>query len=194
MGRWHPCSPSSSPRDPPACDMEPDSPHAEPLQGDPSTHHRSGPARARRAPPRRGARRLWILPIKATSLAGAGVVVILVRVALWVLPPRAVLRFAMARVARARRPESMTHTVRRIAWAVRTASRPIPGATCLTQALATQILLAASDYPSTLRIGVARDHLRRPTAHAWVEVCGKVLVGGRGVHLYRSLPDVRAGL
>lgn len=89
-------------------------------------------------------------------------------------------------------PSGTTHLVpavqpERIAWAVRAASRYVPDAACLTQALATQVLLARNGYPSNLRIGVTFGEQKSLHAHAWVEVQGRVLIGG-GAFLEQLTP------
>jgi len=60
---------------------------------------------------------------------------------------------------------------------VRGVARWVPGATCLTQALATQTLLARHGYPAGLRIGVMRDARGRLAAHAWLAWQGAVILG-----------------
>jgi hypothetical protein len=67
----------------------------------------------------------------------------------------------------------------RIAWAVRAVSRYVPGATCLTQALAARSLLAAEGKASRLQLGMARID-GRPQAHAWLESDGAIVIGGEG--------------
>ena len=78
-------------------------------------------------------------------------------------------------------------SVDRIAWAVRAASRFVPGGTCLPQALAAEFMLIRHGYPAQLRIGMARmaDALE---GHAWVECNGAVVVGGGDVGRYTALP------
>ncbi len=63
-----------------------------------------------------------------------------------------------------------------IAWAVGVAARRVPGASCLTQALALQLLCRRRGYPTQLQIGVERKGSRF-RAHAWVERDGKVIIG-----------------
>ena len=70
--------------------------------------------------------------------------------------------------------------VHEIARAVRAASRMVPGATCLTQALAGQILLSRAGYDSELRIGVCRHAEHGFEAHAWLEHRGEILLGELG--------------
>lgn len=84
--------------------------------------------------------------------------------------------------------------LRRVSWGVRNAARIVPGATCLTQALAAQFLLARSGHASNIRIGVAKDKDSRVIAHAWLVCEGRVVVGGsiREVQQYKFLADLDA--
>jgi hypothetical protein len=72
-------------------------------------------------------------------------------------------------------------------WAVTAASRYVPGATCLAQALAAQVLLGRTGYPARLRIGVAKGEERKFEAHAWVESQGRVVIGGPGLGRFTPL-------
>ena len=84
----------------------------------------------------------------------------------------------------------------RIAWAVTVASRYVPAASCLTQALATQVLLSRRRHPACLRIGVVKGTDGQFQAHAWVESDGVVVIGVSDSELepYTPLPAVdRAG-
>jgi len=60
-------------------------------------------------------------------------------------------------------------------WAVRAASRRIPAATCLTQALALHKLLQSAGHSSRIEIGVTKTPERGFQAHAWVECGGTTL-------------------
>lgn len=104
------------------------------------------------------------------------------RAALWILPAETARRM-VTRAASGAEGES----VRQLVWAVKVASRYLPCATCLTQAVAAQALLDHSGFPSQVQIGVAKDELRRLHAHAWVVCQGQVVLGGREVELYNSL-------
>jgi hypothetical protein len=68
------------------------------------------------------------------------------------------------------------YTDAQIGRAVRLASRYIPHATCLTQALTAQMLLNWTGIEAKTLIGVRRNE--KFEAHAWVECGGRVLVGG----------------
>jgi len=74
-----------------------------------------------------------------------------------------------------------------LVWAVATASRYIPKATCLTQALAIQLFLKQSGREAHVHIGVDRGEGGRLDAHAWVESRGKVLFGGSKLSRYTHL-------
>lgn len=87
--------------------------------------------------------------------------------------------------------DDCTLTAQRLAWAVRTASRRIPGASCLTQALSLQLLLRRYGVASNLRIGVARAAGREGyVAHAWVESGPRVLIGAGELERYAFLSDL----
>jgi hypothetical protein len=64
----------------------------------------------------------------------------------------------------------------RVAWAVMTISRHVPGTrNCLVQALAGQVLLESTGYRTSLRFGVRAA--RALEAHAWLESAGSVVIG-----------------
>ncbi len=80
----------------------------------------------------------------------------------------------------------------RIVWAVRTASRHLPGTTCLGSALTLQRLLSSQGHATELHIGVARDP-KGLTAHAWVLHEGRVLIGEHEQDRYTTLTTWTAG-
>lgn len=117
-----------------------------------------------------------------------------IRLGLRLLPFK-VLRRLLGKLAKARsglQEEANQFSIQRIVWAVTVASRYVPKATCLTQALAARVLLARHGHPPThLRIGVARGEEGRLEGHAWLESQGKVIVGGgEGLSRYTRLPRV----
>ena len=69
-----------------------------------------------------------------------------------------------------------------------TVAARVPRATCLTQALAAQVLLARLGERSVLRIGVARDERLGVRGHAWLEHRGRVVIGGASLDGYVPLP------
>jgi hypothetical protein len=74
----------------------------------------------------------------------------------------------------------------RLAWAIETAARAVPGATCLTQALAAEVLLRRAGEHPEMRFGVALGS-GDFEAHAWLELDGRVVVGRAGVERFTPL-------
>lgn len=64
-----------------------------------------------------------------------------------------------------------------IVHSVKSMSRYVPVATCLTQALTTQILLAQIGHSTDLKIGVAKSIEGKLEAHAWLESRGEIVIG-----------------
>jgi hypothetical protein len=108
----------------------------------------------------------------------AAVLVAVMRLALWLVPFRH-LRSLVARAAVARPEQRVAVAVEHLAYSVRVTSQYVPRASCLTQALAGQILLARHGHPARVHIGVARAGDGAFTAHAWLESNGRVVLGGR---------------
>jgi hypothetical protein len=73
-----------------------------------------------------------------------------------------------------------------IAWAVVSAARFIPGASCLAQALAAEVLLARDGHAAQIHLGVAKNQ-GAIQAHAWVECSGRVLLGDLDLDRYAPL-------
>jgi len=115
-------------------------------------------------------------------LRSALLVVVMARVALWILPLR-VVRRAVARAASAAPEAPVDETV----WAVKLTSDYVPRATCLTQALAVQALLSRSGYASRVEIGVAKEGAQAFEAHAWVMIGDQIVIGGPTVDHYSRL-------
>ena len=66
----------------------------------------------------------------------------------------------------------------RLAWSVRRVARIVPMATCLTRALALQIILARKGVSAELVLGVGRSASKEFLAHAWLEKDGQIVIGG----------------
>ncbi len=126
-------------------------------------------------------------------LVRAGFLLVSTRIGLWLMPFKAV-QGMLARIApeECRPGKEPQPSLERIAWAVCEASRYVPKATCLTQALAAQVLLKKGGYPASVRIGVGRDDDGEFQAHAWVESQGKVVLGGSKLARYTQLLPVEA--
>ena len=104
-------------------------------------------------------------------LVEAGLVLLWIRLGLRILP----WRVAVAAAGNLRFLRRRQLAPSRAAWAIRSAGRIVPGATCLTQALALQYLLNRAGHASRLSLGVAKgaDGFE---AHAWVEHEGEPLL------------------
>jgi hypothetical protein len=75
----------------------------------------------------------------------------------------------------------------RLVWSVGVVSRFVPKATCLAQAITTQLLLQQAGHQACLHIGVTEAEKGGLKAHAWVESQGKVLIGGIDLNQYTHL-------
>ncbi len=78
-------------------------------------------------------------------------------------------------------------SVDQVAWLVAAASRFIPKATCLVQAMALDDLLYRQGYSANLQIGVTKGEKGELQAHAWVESGGRVINDGPGSGIYKPL-------
>jgi hypothetical protein len=123
-------------------------------------------------------------------LVTAVTLVAIVRLALWILPSRIIVR--SVRAVGLTYPDGVLPRVDvdAVTWAVEAASRRIPQATCLTQAIAAQLLLRRHGFQSRLCLGVARDVGGGFRAHAWLERNGRVVMGANGVRDFTRLPDL----
>ncbi len=72
-------------------------------------------------------------------------------------------------------------TARRVRWAVEAVARHSPIAfVCFPQTLAGYVMLRRRGVPSTMVYGVARSPVNKLTAHTWLMVGDKVVLGGEG--------------
>ncbi len=118
-----------------------------------------------------------------------------VRLGLWLLPFR-----SLASLLRRLVPATQEHVdqsqdfIERASQAVRMTSRLVPKATCLTQALATQVLVSRHGYDACLHIGVAKNGDERLEAHAWVVSNGRVVIGEcADLSHFTALPPLEIG-
>jgi hypothetical protein len=112
----------------------------------------------------------------ARLMVRAFLLVVRFRLALSLLPWLRLIAFTN----RPRKPSSRRFSADRVEWAVRWAGRGVPGASCLTQALALNHLLACQGDACELHIGV-NNRNGRFAAHAWVEVNGTPLLSTQAV-------------
>lgn len=106
----------------------------------------------------------------------------MIRLGLLVLPFRILWRIVTRMEEARRRRFFKAATCQQIRWAVDVASRHIPSATCLTQALSAKVIFGKYGYDADLKIGVAKDAESNLAAHAWLEIGGKIVIG--------NLPDL----
>ncbi len=142
-------------------------------------------------------RRLAALPSgRRRLLIQAALAVLKVRVVLQLFSSRRALRLVERVLERRSRGGGNRDGVDApsIGAAVTAVSRRIPGTTCLTQALATRLVLARHGHSSDLRIGVARNGEGQFQAHAWVVSNGVVAIGGGELQRYARMPDLKRAL
>lgn len=72
---------------------------------------------------------------------------------------------------------------RQVARRIERLARFVPGASCLTQALALQFILGRAGHASHIQIGVRQKTGGTFLAHAWVTCNGRVVLGQRGTRL-----------
>ena len=65
-----------------------------------------------------------------------------------------------------------------ILWAVTVAGGYVPGANCLVRSLVGRSMLWRSGHSAELRLGVISGLQRPFQAHAWLEIGGRVVLGG----------------
>jgi hypothetical protein len=126
--------------------------------------------------------------VERRLLLNATLVLALVRLALWTVPTRSLLRFVLGHpILSTVQPLAAPRSVGR---AVERAARIVPRATCLPRALAALLLLARHGHHAVLRVGVKRGSQGELLAHAWVDCAGSTVIGGAGAKQYTLLPDL----
>lgn len=118
-------------------------------------------------------------------------IVVAVRLALNILPYRRIVRWIPTPAG----DPANEDDVYRVAWGVPAVARLVPYATCLTQALAGQYLLARAGHVGIIEIGVAREGKGGVAAHAWLTHRDRIVLGGdaRKIAGYRPLTDLGPG-
>src|SRR4051812_12665034 len=125
-------------------------------------------------------------------LLQAALVVLAVRVGLWLLPSRWVVQSLKQPKPRSSRGSA---SVAQIVRSVGAVSKRVPRATCLTQAIAAQVLLAHYGYSPIIKVGAARTEGPGWRAHAWVEVDGYPVIGvGPDLREYSEFLDLQDAL
>ena len=124
-------------------------------------------------------------------LVEAAVAVPMVRIGLTLLPFRIAHRGITAATRWLRRAApTIPRDPERVAWAVRTVAARVPRASCLTQALAANLLLVRHGYSPTLRVGVAKNDDGTLRAHAWLECGGASILGEPAPGTFVPFPPI----
>jgi hypothetical protein len=140
----------------------------------------------------RARRFLLLSPVERNLLVSAALLLLMTGLGLRLLPSRTVRRLLALASRGPGLPVAGPPSPREIARAVTAASRHVPGATCLTQALVAQMLFDRQGYPARVWIGAARDGEGAWRAHAWLEGQSGVVIGGaEGLH-YVPLTSLEA--
>lgn len=111
-----------------------------------------------------------------------------VQIGLWFSPALALEAYHRVVVNRA---SARRAPVYQLLWSIQTASRFLPKATTLTEALAGKVLLARYGYDSKLHVGVIKvgETLQ---GHAWLTQGGDVVLGElEDLNLFRPLSTVK---
>ncbi len=113
-------------------------------------------------------------------LLKAGWVVFAIKVALKTVPYKKVLTKIEGGLRSSRMKATDQRFEERAVWAVRAIARRFLGdKPCLTQALALKWILARAGKKTTLKIGVNKNLDNALEAHAWLELDGEIIIGGR---------------
>lgn len=107
--------------------------------------------------------------------------VVLYRLGLWILPFRLIRKWTVGYIDKTAPRIGGDQVAAEIVKGVRSASRYVPGASCLTQALAARKLLSHHGQESELKIGVAKSR-GDFEAHAWLEIDGRIVLGKQRMH------------
>ncbi len=119
-----------------------------------------------------------LAPAERRLLLGAALALSATRLAL-LLPFALWRRLARLSAATPQVPaQPQAKAADRIAWAVKTASRVVPGTSgCLVRALAARAMMVRRGIAPELKIGVAKDARGQLRAHAWLEYDRETIAG-----------------
>jgi hypothetical protein len=113
-------------------------------------------------------------------LVESTLILMVVRIGLRLMSFKSLHQFIQKIERRARESERADDTYQDdISWAIKRAGENLIGKnTCLPVALAGQLQLNLHGYPARTHLGVQKTLSGGIKAHAWVECCGKVVIGG----------------
>ena len=75
-------------------------------------------------------------------------------------------------------PQMHLHDMREVAWAVAASARVVPGASCLTQAMAGRWLLARRGWESVVELSLPMEMSKGFRPHAWLLSGETIVLGG----------------
>ena len=102
--------------------------------------------------------------------------IIWIRIMLWIFPFTTVQSKVQEKVLKHNSAQKQVITMSRLRIMIVAASRYVPRATCLVQALAGYILFSKYGYNTSIKIGVLTEN-GEFEAHAWLEHDEKVVLG-----------------
>lgn len=133
--------------------------------------------------------RFFLLPFwKKRLIVEAFCVLWAIRLGLWILPFRRLTKWTSSDAEIESGNEVDWEAVSNCVSAIRATSRIVPKANCLTQALATRVLLRRAGQKPLMKIGIDRESDRDLGAHAWIEVEGRIVIGKLESHQRRFVP------
>lgn len=116
--------------------------------------------------------------------------VILTRLILWIVPYRLFRKKIAGIINEEKNPAKVNwQKIKEITDSVKTVSRIVPSASCLTQAVAAFWMIKLHGQQSELKIGVAKAAQTKLTAHAWLEIRGRVVLGKLPSHQNYTVLD-----
>jgi len=99
------------------------------------------------------------------------------RIMLWILPFSVIKKIIKKiTVINQENDANSKISIETLTWAIRVMSIYTPKATCLTRAIAGQILLSRYNYSSNIKIGVYKNE-EEFEAHAWLEADDGIILG-----------------
>ncbi|MEZ5428764.1 MAG: lasso peptide biosynthesis B2 protein [Pyrinomonadaceae bacterium] len=115
---------------------------------------------------------------KKTLLIKSLILLWMIRVCLWVFPFKSLNKWLSYLYPATQSGEKTNwEIIGNVSDSVRAVSKYVPYASCLTQALAVRTLLNLRGQDSNLRIGVDKDAAEDFSAHAWIEIDGRIIIG-----------------
>lgn len=125
-------------------------------------------------------RSFLLLPYQKKKLFSKSLLFVgLIRLGLWILPYRLLVKWlGLLSSAKTFNRTNDWKVIKEVTYSVGICAKYVPFASCLTQALAARTLLRLCGQNSILKFGVDKDENDKLIAHAWLEIDGKIIIGG----------------